>query len=168
VGDPLAPLFEELRAAPWFHHAGVVSDEELAAAYRSHDLLLDLEFNQPAFGLVVLEAMTAGCTPVVSARGALPEVVTPWNKAELVRHHALLPGYVLQAGDVDGLTELLGRWLAAGRVTLPLQRRLTREQASHFDFDTYMHDLERQLEAHSLRLALWQERRHRFENAALA
>ena len=53
---------------------GRVSDEELAAWYRRASVYVQAS-RHVGFGLAVAEAMLAGCIPVVTEAGALPEVV---------------------------------------------------------------------------------------------
>ena len=53
---------------------GRVSDEELAAWYRRASVYVQASRHE-GFGLAVAEAMLAGCVPVVTEAGALPEVV---------------------------------------------------------------------------------------------
>jgi len=55
-------------------YTGRVSDEELAAWYRRASVYVQASRHE-GFGLAVAEAMLAGCIPVVTAAGALSEVV---------------------------------------------------------------------------------------------
>jgi glycosyltransferase involved in cell wall biosynthesis len=55
-------------------YTGRVSDEELAAWYRRASVYVQASRHE-GFGLAVAEAMLAGCIPVVTEAGALPEVV---------------------------------------------------------------------------------------------
>lgn len=68
--------YEELRAraGPNVDLRGFVSDEELAAAYRGAAVYVQASQHE-GFGVSVAEAMLAGCIPVVTPAGALPEVV---------------------------------------------------------------------------------------------
>ncbi len=61
-------------AGPNVQIKGRVSDNELGALYRSASVYVQPSLHE-GFGLSVAEAMSAGCVPVVSACGALPEVV---------------------------------------------------------------------------------------------
>jgi glycosyltransferase involved in cell wall biosynthesis len=72
-GDDAA---EELRAkaGPNVRLTGWVTDEELDALYASASVYVQPSAHE-GFGLSVAEGMLAGCIPVVSDRGALPEVV---------------------------------------------------------------------------------------------
>jgi glycosyltransferase involved in cell wall biosynthesis len=53
---------------------GFVTDEELAALYAQASVYVQASIHE-GFGLSVAEAMAAGCIPVVTRAGALPEVV---------------------------------------------------------------------------------------------
>jgi len=53
---------------------GFVSDEELLRWYQKAKIYCQLSYYE-AFGLAPAEAMACGCIPVVTNRGALPEVV---------------------------------------------------------------------------------------------
>ena len=55
-------------------YTGHVSNEELAAWYRRSSVYVQASRHE-GFGLSVAEAMLAGCIPVVTRAGALPEVV---------------------------------------------------------------------------------------------
>ena len=63
--------------APWpgrFHYHGVIDAASVAALYgRARIAILPSKFE--SFGLAALEAMSAGCVPVVASRTALEEVV---------------------------------------------------------------------------------------------
>jgi glycosyltransferase involved in cell wall biosynthesis len=67
---------EELRAlaGPNVELTGWISDEELGRRYAQARVYVQPSLHE-GFGMSVAEAMLAGCVPVVSASGALPEVV---------------------------------------------------------------------------------------------
>jgi glycosyltransferase involved in cell wall biosynthesis len=67
---------EELRAAASSNVTltGWLGQEELEALYRRASVYVQASRHE-GFGLSVAEAMLAGCVPVVSSAGALPEVV---------------------------------------------------------------------------------------------
>jgi glycosyltransferase involved in cell wall biosynthesis len=76
-----APLSRQVRARAKtlgvdsrVHDLGVLSDGELAAAYRATDVFVQPSLGE-GFGLPVIEAMAAGLPAVVSDGGALPNVV---------------------------------------------------------------------------------------------
>lgn len=76
VGQHLDGAAEQLRAlaAPNVRLAGRVSDEELDDLYRRASVYVQASRHE-GFGMAVAEAMLAGCIPVVTRAGALPEVV---------------------------------------------------------------------------------------------
>jgi len=67
---------EELRraAGPNVEFTGFLPDDELAALYGRAAVYVQASLHE-GFGLSVAEAMTAGCIPVVTRNGSLPEVV---------------------------------------------------------------------------------------------
>lgn len=67
---------EELRriATPNVRFTGFISDEELDDLYRRASIYVQFSQHE-GFGMSVAEAMLAGAIPVVSASGALPEVI---------------------------------------------------------------------------------------------
>ena len=62
------------RAGPNVRFTGYLSDEDLDAEYRAAQVYVQASWHE-GFGLAVAEAMLAGAVPVVTAAGALPEVV---------------------------------------------------------------------------------------------
>jgi glycosyltransferase involved in cell wall biosynthesis len=67
---------EELRriAPPNLELTGQLDDDALTDVYRRASVYVQASAHE-GFGMAVAEAMLAGCVPVVSAAGALPEVV---------------------------------------------------------------------------------------------
>jgi glycosyltransferase involved in cell wall biosynthesis len=76
VGQHLDDAGERLRALAGANVrlAGRVSDEELDDLYRRASVYVQASLHE-GFGMAVAEAMLAGCIPVVTRAGALPEVV---------------------------------------------------------------------------------------------
>ena len=74
VDDPAAEA--ELRAAAGdnVRFAGALSDSDLAHEYATAAVYVQASTHE-GFGMAVAEAMCAGCIPVVTPAGALPEVV---------------------------------------------------------------------------------------------
>jgi len=54
--------------------AGYMSQEDLLAYYQRAKVYCQLSYRE-AFGMATAEAMACGCVPVVTERGAIPEVV---------------------------------------------------------------------------------------------
>ena len=75
-----------LGKAPWLHHVGYVSDEQLATLYRRCTALV-FPSRYEGFGLPVAEAMRAGAAVICTRESALPEVAgsaaryVAWNDA---------------------------------------------------------------------------------------
>jgi glycosyltransferase involved in cell wall biosynthesis len=76
VGKPVDDAADLLRtlAAPNVRLAGRLSDQELDDLYRRAAVYVQASRHE-GFGMGVAEAMLAGCIPVITAAGALPEVV---------------------------------------------------------------------------------------------
>jgi len=70
--DGAAALLREVGGAN-VELTGRVSDEELASWYRRASVYVQASRHE-GFGMTVAEAMLAGCIPVVTGAGALPEV----------------------------------------------------------------------------------------------
>ena len=70
VDDPSAAA----ELDPAARQVGLVDDAELARLYASAAVYVQASRHE-GFGMAVAEAMAAGCIPVVTASGALPEVV---------------------------------------------------------------------------------------------
>jgi len=72
---------------------GYVSDEELLKLYQKARVYCQLSMHE-GFGVSVAEAMACGCIPVVTNRGALPEVVGDvW--------------FCVEYGDVEGVIDAI-------------------------------------------------------------
>jgi len=76
VGDgPYRQQLESLFAGSATHFVGYLAGEELAAAYASGDAFL-FPSSTETLGLVLLEAMAAGCPCVAANRGGIPDIVS--------------------------------------------------------------------------------------------
>ena len=76
VGDgPYRQQLETLFAGSSTHFVGYLAGEELASAYASADAFL-FPSSTETLGLVLLEAMAAGCPVVGANRGGIPDIVT--------------------------------------------------------------------------------------------
>lgn len=102
--------------------AGHVTDEELHTAYDTSDVVvLPSVTEAEAFGLVVLEGMSAGCVPVVSDLPGVRDLVDT-------------DGLVVTPRDVEGLrAAVLG--LAEDRDELAAMRVRARHRAEMFSWD---------------------------------
>jgi glycosyltransferase involved in cell wall biosynthesis len=139
---PLVQCGPSARATPrpWLHHAGYVSDAELATLYQQATALVFPSFYE-GFGLPALEAMAAGGRVVCANSSSLPEVVGdaallfPWNDAEAlatqlmrVLHDAKLREKLTRAGVAQSAKF---RWATTASQTLDtfdeaMQRRARR------------------------------------------
>ncbi|MFM7675703.1 MAG: glycosyltransferase family 4 protein [Synechococcus sp.] len=76
VGDgPYRSQLEKIFAGTPTHFVGYLAGEELASAYASGDAFL-FPSSTETLGLVLLEAMAAGCPVVGANRGGIPDIVT--------------------------------------------------------------------------------------------
>ncbi len=139
---PLVQCGPSSRAAPrpWLHHAGYVSDAELATLYQQATALV-FPSRYEGFGLPALEAMAAGGRVVCADSSSLPEVVGeaallfPWNDADAlatllmrVLHDAKLREKLTSAGLAQSMKF---RWATTASQTLDtfdqaMQRRTSR------------------------------------------
>ena len=71
--DPYFRLLKEKMDAAQAHYLGHVTRQEIGQVFRAHDVVCVLSRSTEPFGLVVLEAMAAGCAVVASNRGGLPD-----------------------------------------------------------------------------------------------
>ena len=116
---------DELRAIAGanVHLTGRLTDEQLRDAYDSADVYVQASLHE-GFGVAVAEAMARGCAPVLSPRGALPEVGGP----DAVYVEELTPEALaaaigeatLRAGAQPSLRE---RWRQRVVDTFPVERR---------------------------------------------
>jgi glycosyltransferase involved in cell wall biosynthesis len=92
VGDgPYRQELERIFAGTPTHFVGYLQGEDLAAAFASSDAFM-FPSRTETLGLVLLEAMAAGC-PVVAARsGGIPDIVTDG-----------VNGYLFDPSDTNGL-----------------------------------------------------------------
>lgn len=76
VGRHVDDAVEELRqdASPNVEFPGYVSDEQLTDILGRSRVYVQVSYNE-GFGLSLAEAMAAGCVPVATRAGAIPEVV---------------------------------------------------------------------------------------------
>jgi len=121
---------------------GRLDDDALAREFGQADYLLNLEYNQPAFGLVPLEAMTAGCPAIVSDRGALPEIL-----GHLPTDGSATPGFILPAGNAPVLADLLAQLFTEGPTAARQHSAAASRRAADFSFDRYITAIEAALAA---------------------
>jgi glycosyltransferase involved in cell wall biosynthesis len=100
-----APFYEE-RVRPLVdgrsvvHHPTLPNAEVLALMARARAFLFPISWEEP-FGLVVAEAMAAGCPVVATPRGSLPELVAHGVTGFLAATDEELAGFVREVGRID-------------------------------------------------------------------
>ncbi|WP_348528214.1 glycosyltransferase family 4 protein [Methanothrix sp.] len=94
---------EELqsRAAENVLLSGYETQEELLAHYQKAKVYCQLSYRE-SFGMALVEAMACGCAPVVTERGALPEVVGD-------------SGYYVPYGNIRAAAEAIEKALSSKR-----------------------------------------------------
>ncbi|MEL7501606.1 MAG: glycosyltransferase family 1 protein [Cyanobacteria bacterium J06554_6] len=120
VGD--GPYREELEKhfeGTATHFVGYLGGEELGAAYASADAFL-FPSRTETLGLVLLEAMAAGCPTVAANAGGIPDIVTDGAN-----------GFLFDPLDEDGAIKATQRLLAA-RAERELLRRNARMEAERW------------------------------------
>jgi glycosyltransferase involved in cell wall biosynthesis len=80
---------------------GYLTEEQLLSQYQSAKVYAQLSY-QESFGSALAEAMLCGCVPVVTKRGAMPEVVGDI-------------GYYVEYGDVESTSKAFESALKSGR-----------------------------------------------------
>lgn len=93
-GNKLIALAKKLGVGQHVHMLGKLSDEELAGAYQHANVFVHASYYE-AFGIVLAEAMAAGCPVVARNTTAIPFVV-PNEKAGLLfsNHHELITSVI--------------------------------------------------------------------------
>jgi len=123
VGDgPARARLERHFAGTAARFVGYRHGEALAAAFASADALL-LPSRTETLGLVLLEAMAAGC-PVVAARaGGVPDVVADG-----------VTGFLFDPDDPDGPASAVGRLLDGRGAAVAAVRRAARAEAERWSW----------------------------------
>ncbi len=120
VGDgPHRPQLEKVFADTPTTFVGYLGGEDLAAAYASADAFL-FPSSTETLGLVLLEAMAAGCPVVGANRGGIPDIVTDG-----------VNGCLYDPGEPTSLTEATRRLLASPDRRAEL-RRAARSEAERW------------------------------------
>jgi glycosyltransferase involved in cell wall biosynthesis len=92
---------------------GFVWGEQLLAAYRTIDILVNPSLAYEAFGLVVAESLAAGRPVIVSDAGALPE----WVRDNV-------DGFVVRRNDVSSLARILESIIEKPEVIVEMSHRI--------------------------------------------
>ncbi|MFN3360942.1 MAG: glycosyltransferase [Pseudanabaenaceae cyanobacterium] len=119
VGDgPYRSELEQIFSGTPTHFVGYLQGDELASAFASSDVFL-FPSRTETLGLVLLEAMAAGC-PVVAARaGGIPDIVTDGEN-----------GYLFDPQQEDGLIKATQALLGQDTTSLRERARLEAEKWS--------------------------------------
>lgn len=94
----LKELVAELGLVDEVKFAGFVADELLPKYYQAADFAIVPTIALEGFGLITLEAMASGATPIVTDIGGLPEIVLPFD-----------PELVAKSNCVESLSDCLQR-----------------------------------------------------------
>jgi len=120
VGD--GPYREELKvhfAGTQTHFVGYLHGEELGAAYASADAFV-FPSRTETLGLVLLEAMAAGCPVIAANAGGIPDIVTDGDN-----------GFLFDPQDEEGLVKAAQR-LLANQIERERLRRNARQEAERW------------------------------------
>ena len=110
-----------------FHYGGIVSGAEKIKALSAADIFL-MPSRFEGLSLALLEAMAAGCVPVVSARGSIPSVVEDGRN-----------GFLVDPGDITQIVGRLKFLLSEGETGWNEYRRNARETVrNEFDLKNYV------------------------------
>lgn len=109
---------------PYVTFKGRVSFEELVAAFGESDLFLFPSMGE-GFGLVILEALSAGLPVICSTNCAGSDVIKDYEN-----------GFVIPAGDTEALVERL-LWFRDNRDRLAEMGRMARSTALEFTWENY-------------------------------
>ena len=112
------------------HFAGYLGGEELGAAYASADAFV-FPSRTETLGLVLLEAMAAGCPTVAANAGGIPDIVTDGAN-----------GFLFDPLDEEGAIKATKRLLAA-RAERELLRRNARMEAERWGWRAATQQLQR-------------------------
>ncbi|MDJ0508174.1 MAG: glycosyltransferase [Crocosphaera sp.] len=135
VGDgPHREALESHFAGTQTHFIGYLQGLELASAFASADAFV-FPSRTETLGLVLLEAMAAGCPVVAANSGGIPDIVTDG-----------INGYLFEPTDPDGAITATKRLLAATEEREQL-RTNARQEAEKWGWAAATHQLRRYYEA---------------------
>lgn len=113
-----------------FHYGGVIAGAEKIRALNSADIFL-MPSRYEGLSLALLEAMAAGCVPIVSNRGSMPTVVDDGRN-----------GFLIDPGDITQIVGKLKFLLSEGETGWNQYRLNARETVrSRFDIAPYAEKL---------------------------
>ncbi len=115
-----------------FHFGGVISGKEKIQALNAADIFL-MPSRYEGLSLALLEAMAAGCVPIVSNRGSMPSAVEDGRN-----------GFLVDPGDITQIVGKLKFLLSEGETGWNEYRREARETIrSRFNMDTCAEKLQK-------------------------
>ena len=113
-----------------FYYGGVISGAEKIGALNLADIFL-MPSRFEGLPLALLEALAAGCVPIVSNKGSIPSVVEDGRN-----------GFLVDPGDITQIVGKLKFLLSEGEPGWNDYRRNARETVrANFDIDTYSRKL---------------------------
>jgi hypothetical protein len=112
---------------PCLQYGGLINQRELASQYKRSSFLLQLQTRTEPFGIVIVEAMAAGCIVVASPVGAFTELIRSGENGFLVEGDPSSPE------TFDRAAELI-RGVSQNSALLHKIRR--RALATPYDWDT--------------------------------
>ena len=113
-----------------FHYGGIISGEAKINALCSADIFL-MPSRYEGLSMALLEAMAAGCVPIVSNRGAIPSVIEDGRN-----------GFMIDPGDVTQVIGRLKYLLSEGERGWDEYRRNARKTVrERFDIGGYVEKL---------------------------
>jgi glycosyltransferase involved in cell wall biosynthesis len=113
-----------------FHYGGVISGAEKVRALGEADIFL-MPSRYEGLSMALLEAMAAGCVPIVSNRGSMPTVVEDGRN-----------GFLVDPGDITQIVGKLKFLLSEGETGWNEYRRNARETVRRrFDMSGYSEKL---------------------------
>ena len=117
VGDgPYREQLEQHFAGTNTHFIGYLMGKELGSAYASADAFV-FPSRTETLGLVLLEAMAAGCPVVAANAGGIPDIVTDGDN-----------GFLFDPSDDNGAIEAIQRLFAHDELQLRTQARIEAER----------------------------------------
>jgi len=147
VGDgPYRPELEKIFAGTNTHFVGYLQGNDLASAFASSDAFLFPSCTE-TLGLVLLEAMAAGCPVIAANAGGIPDIV----------EHGV-NGYLFDPQQRDGLTKAVQQLLANSPANLEHLRQQARKEAEKWSWQSATEQLQgfydQVIHQHHLALAL--------------
>jgi glycosyltransferase involved in cell wall biosynthesis len=131
VGDgPYRPELEKIFAGTNTHFVGYLQGNDLASAFASSDAFI-FPSRTETLGLVLLEAMAAGCPVIAANAGGIPDIV----------EHGV-NGYLFEPELADGLIDAVRQLLANSLANLEHLRHQARLEAEKWSWQSATRQLQ--------------------------